>query len=115
MNPPCSVDFVELQRHLDIAQANLALLSVCTDLTQRKLGDSNPRYENSYGSLANCWFQPLTQTSIAAGHVPPGHLLSNAGAKVMQKNYLSKLFRTFFHPRKIFVERNAPHHITRVS
>ena len=29
----------------------------------RKLGDSNPRYGNPYGSLANCWFQPLTQTS----------------------------------------------------
>ena len=30
----------------------------------RKLGDSNPRYGYPYGSLANCWFQPLTQTSI---------------------------------------------------
>ena len=30
----------------------------------RKLGDSNPRYGNPYGSLANCWFQPLTQTSL---------------------------------------------------
>ena len=26
----------------------------------RKLGDSNPRYDK----LANCWFQPLTQTSF---------------------------------------------------
>ena len=31
---------------------------------QRKLGDSNPRYGYPHGSLANCWFQPLTQTSI---------------------------------------------------
>ena len=31
---------------------------------QRKLGDSNPRYGYPYGSLANYWFQPLTQTSI---------------------------------------------------
>ena len=31
---------------------------------QRKLGDSNPRYGNPHGSLANCWFQPLTQTSL---------------------------------------------------
>ena len=31
---------------------------------RRKLGDSNPRYGYPYGSLANCWFQPLTQTSI---------------------------------------------------
>ena len=29
----------------------------------RKLGDSNPRYGYPYDSLANCWFQPLTQTS----------------------------------------------------
>ena len=29
----------------------------------RKLGDSNSWYDNSHGSLANCWFQPLTQTS----------------------------------------------------
>ena len=26
-------------------------------------GDSNPRYGNPYGSLANCWFQPLTHPS----------------------------------------------------
>ena len=32
--------------------------------TLRKLGDSNPRYVYTYGSLANCWFQPLTQTSL---------------------------------------------------
>ena len=25
--------------------------------------DSNPRYGNPYGSLANCWFQPLTHPS----------------------------------------------------
>ena len=31
---------------------------------RRKLGDSNPRYGYPYGSLANCWFQPLTQTSL---------------------------------------------------
>ena len=30
----------------------------------RKLGDSNPRYGNPYVSLANWWFQPLTQTSF---------------------------------------------------
>ena len=30
----------------------------------RKLGDSNPRYGYPYGSLANYWFQPLTQTSL---------------------------------------------------
>ena len=30
----------------------------------RKLGDSNPRNGYPFGSLANCWFQPLTQTSL---------------------------------------------------
>ena len=33
----------------------------------RKLGDSNSWYDNSHGSLANCWFQPLTQTSNFVG------------------------------------------------
>ena len=33
------------------------------EVSLRKLGDSNPRYGNPYGSLANCWFQPLTQSS----------------------------------------------------
>ena len=32
----------------------------------RKEGDSNPRYGNPYGSLANCWFQPLTHPSFGA-------------------------------------------------
>ena len=31
--------------------------------TLRRVGDSNPRYSYPYGSLANCWFQPLTQLS----------------------------------------------------
>ncbi len=43
---------VPLHNHVDFARGRL-----------RKLGDSNPRYGNPYGSLANCWFQPLTQTS----------------------------------------------------
>ena len=40
-----------------------AIVFICLKKLQRKLGDSNPRYGNPYGSLANCWFQPLTQTS----------------------------------------------------
>ena len=35
-----------------------------TFLFLRKLGDSNPRYGNPHVSLANWWFQPLTQTSL---------------------------------------------------
>ena len=30
----------------------------------RREGDSNPRYSFPYGSLANCWYQPLTHLSF---------------------------------------------------
>jgi hypothetical protein len=30
----------------------------------RREGDSNPRYGYPYGSLANCWFKPLTHRSF---------------------------------------------------
>lgn len=30
----------------------------------RREGDSNPRYSYPYGSLANCWFQPLTHLTV---------------------------------------------------
>jgi hypothetical protein len=30
----------------------------------RREGDSNPRYSYPYGSLANCWFKPLTHLSL---------------------------------------------------
>ncbi len=30
---------------------------------ERREGDSNPRYGYPYGSLANCWFKPLTHRS----------------------------------------------------
>ena len=38
-------------------------------LSWRKRGDSNPRYSYPYGSLANCWFQPLTHTSRCFGEI----------------------------------------------
>ena len=38
----------------------------------RKLGDSNPRYGCPYVSLANWWFQPLTQTSFLHKEEVPG-------------------------------------------
>ena len=64
----------------------------------RKEGDSNPRYGNPYGSLANCWFQPLTHPSNSP--ILPKEVLSFnrgvisliAGAKV----------RLFFEPCKFF-------------
>ena len=40
------------------------MLSQRKSLGLRKEGDSNPRYGNPYGSLANCWFQPLTHPSL---------------------------------------------------
>ena len=33
----------------------------------RRGGDSNPRYSFPYGSLANCWYQPLTHLSRFLG------------------------------------------------
>ena len=35
-------------------------------LIARREGDSNPRYGYPYGSLANCWFQPLTHLSVSS-------------------------------------------------
>ena len=57
----------------------------------RKEGDSNPRYGNPYGSLANCWFQPLTHPSLKDPGVRNRGVISLiAGAKV----------RLFFEPCK---------------
>ena len=59
----------------------------------RKLGDSNPRYGNPYGSLANCWFQPLTQTSLPRNYRA---FALKCGAKVMPFFHSSKFFEVFF-------------------
>ena len=55
----------------------------------RKEGDSNPRYGNPYGSLANCWFQPGVISLIA-------------GAKVQQLFEPCKFFADFFHLTCLF-------------
>ena len=60
---------------------------------QRKLGDSNPRYGYPHGSLANCWFQPLTQTSLA---VCTAAFSLKCGAKVSYIFVTCKFFRMFF-------------------
>ena len=60
-------------------------------LSSRKLGDSNPRYGYPYGSLANCWFQPLTQTSLMTEQA-----FFKCGANVRQSFGLCKLFCPFF-------------------
>ena len=62
----------------------------------RKLGDSNPRYGCPYVSLANWWFQPLTQTSFP-------HLFSNA----VQKYNIFRIYKgitpSFFNKMQIFL------------
>ena len=78
---------------------------------KRKLGDSNPRYDYSYGSLANYWFQPLTQTSLfsQSDKLPNcfNHLLI-AGAKVAQYFHTSKYFTHFFLKKSSFL-RSLPY------
>ena len=49
----------------------------------RKVGDSNPRYGNPHGSLANCWFQPLTQPSSRILNRINQASFLNASAKVL--------------------------------
>ena len=62
---------------------------------QRKLGDSNPRYSYPYGSLANYWFQPLTQTSLCVS-LSTGALFLYCECKGNKKNHCCKIFPTFF-------------------
>ena len=68
----------------------------------RKEGDSNPRYGNPYGSLANCWFQPLTHPSkktLGVGNL--GVISLIAGAKVHTFSETTKSFADFFR-KKLF-------------
>ena len=68
------------------------LLKLCV----RKEGDSNPRYENSHGSLANCWFQPLTHPSIDGLYPIRQALFLNAVQRYEKFLIHPKLFRAFF-------------------
>ena len=64
---------------------------------RRKVGDSNPRYGNPYVSLANWWFQPLTQPSKSLEKFLAEPLLSNA---MQRYNFFLKppnFFINFFH------------------
>ena len=49
-------------KQFSIKQKKRAIISSLS-ITLWKKGDSNPRYAYTYGSLANCWFQPLTHPS----------------------------------------------------
>ena len=62
----------------------------------RKEGDSNPRYGNPYGSLANCWFQPLTSFQKDYGVRNRGVISLIAGAKVQLFFEPTKYFPNFF-------------------
>ena len=64
---------------------------------KRKLGDSNPRYGYPHGSLANCWFQPLTQTSLVSA---PNLILRCKGSILFFNTQI--LRQLFFNKHKVF-------------
>ena len=63
-------------------------------------GIRTPGTRNSYGSLANCWFQPLTHPSKVRYRIAK-HCLSNAGAKLAIYFRPAKFIGIFF--LKIFL------------
>ena len=73
-----------------------------SDDSLRKVGDSNPRYGNPHGSLANCWFQPLTQPSSRKSLPNQQASFSNAGAKILHFFCSTKFFCNFFQEICIF-------------
>ncbi len=46
------------------AMTGLRYIPILAKRSKRRERDSNPRYPCEYGSLANCWFQPLTHLSV---------------------------------------------------
>ena len=58
-------------------------------------GIRTPGTRNSYGSLANCWFQPLTHPSRVRYRIAK-HCLSNAGAKLAIYFRPAKFIGIFF-------------------
>ena len=58
-------------------------------------GIRTPGTRNSYGSLANCWFQPLTHPSRVRYRIAK-HCLSNAGAKLAIYFRPAKFIRNLF-------------------
>ena len=62
----------------------------------RKEGDSNPRYGNPYGSLANCWFQPLTHPSKGGFKLQPWGYLLDCGCKGTTIFRTLQIFLWFF-------------------
>ena len=66
----------------------------------RKLGDSNPRYGNPYVSLANWWFQPLTQTSFLL--LSNSTLFANAVQRYRFFSFSPNVFLSFFRAKATF-------------
>lgn len=58
-------------------------------------GFEPPVREKAHGSLANCWFQPLTQTSKVGKQLTA---FSKCGAKVILLFCSTKLLPNFFFP-----------------
>ena len=81
-----------------------------SDDSLRKVGDSNPRYGNPHGSLANCWFQPLTQPSSRILNRINQASFSNASAKVLHFSDSTKSFCNFFSIKMHFLHN---YHIIR--
>ena len=73
------------------------------ELSLRKVGDSNPRYGNPHVSLANWWFQPLTQPSNRILLPNQQASFSNAGAKILHFFCSTKFFCNFFQEICIFL------------
>ena len=75
----------------------------------RKEGDSNPRYGNPYGSLANCWFQPLTHPSLRTWSQKPWGYLLDCGCKGNTIFWTLQIFKRFFSLLSLFSlkERNT--------
>ena len=79
--------------HLHMPSYFLETFTEYPDLADvlRKLGDSNPRYGYPYVSLANWWFQPLTQTSFLFRGV-----ISQTRCKDKRINRNVQIFCAFF-------------------
>ncbi len=87
------------------------------DEVSRREGDSNPRYGYPYGSLANCWFQPLTHLSVAdfiffnfvskIASEPKLNIISSFIGFVISLAERGCKYRTTFYFRKILSKKNC--------
>jgi len=67
---------------------------------RRRGGDSNPRYRlTQYGSLANCWFQPLTHLSVGFKEHSRSNRAANIDVRSLRSNSAHELPRYTHSPR----------------